>query len=135
MEQAPYILVVDDEELILRIIARALGRAGYRCDCAQDGFEAAKIAQEKRYDLILTDLTMPVLDGTAFVRTLRAGGPNVNTPVLVISCHAPPDPARFVQQHEVQGFLSKPFALDELLRSISAQLEHVAPTAPLRSVL
>ncbi|MBI5441530.1 MAG: response regulator [Deltaproteobacteria bacterium] len=119
MCQKPRVLVVADQELIREMIGRALGRAGYSCRCAEDGLVALQAAQERPYDLILADLTMPIADVLSFVSSLRCTTWNTSTPVLLISCHEPPQQTRLAQQHSIQGFLPKPFGLEELLCSVS----------------
>lgn len=66
------LLVVDDEPLLVRILAHLLGKAGFIVVTALDGRDALQRVQEQRFDLVLSDVMMPVMDGRAFVQALQA---------------------------------------------------------------
>ena len=57
------ILVVDDESSITDMVRMFLSKNGYSCDTASDGGEAAELIEQKRYDLVLLDIMLPVIDG------------------------------------------------------------------------
>jgi DNA-binding response OmpR family regulator len=114
----PRVLVVEDDGLMRQMIARALGKNGWCCDCAADGVEGLERSRQTAYEVIVTDLGMPGLDGHGFIADVRRAGKNVRTPILVVSCRVQ-DPAKFVREHPVQGYLPKPFGLEDLLKSVS----------------
>jgi len=64
------ILLVDDDPLITELVVDMLGMEGYQVDTAADGIEALRRLESQRYDLIITDLHMPKLDGSGFYRQL-----------------------------------------------------------------
>src|SRR6266511_3412711 len=78
------VLVVDDEQRILRFVVRGLRAEGYVVDSADNGVGGLRKALEGRYDLVILDLLMPGLDGTAVLRRLVAERPT--QAVLVLSC-------------------------------------------------
>src|ERR671930_247866 len=78
------ILVVDDEQRILRFVVRGLRAEGFVVDSADNGVGGLRKALESRYDLVILDLLMPGLDGTAVLRRLLAERPA--QAVLVLSC-------------------------------------------------
>jgi two-component system, chemotaxis family, chemotaxis protein CheY len=112
------VLVVDDDPGILDVLEQALDAEGYRVVMASNGREALRQVSERRPDIMLVDLMMPVMDGWEFVRHCRADGQVAQTPVIILSA------ARNVDQaaHDlgVQAVISKPFDLDTLLDLIAA---------------
>jgi DNA-binding response OmpR family regulator len=114
------ILVTEDEPRIRAFVTRALEAEGFSTDGAGDGEEALRLAQRQRYDLVVLDLLLPRIDGLAVLRELRQSNPEL--PVVILS-------ARSDLPTKLRGFdlgasdyVQKPFALDELLARIRAQL-------------
>jgi two-component system, chemotaxis family, chemotaxis protein CheY len=117
-EDARTVLVVDDDPGILDVLEQALDAEGYRVVMASNGREALRRVFERRPDLMLVDLMMPVMDGWTFVRECRSIDHVANTPVIILSA------ARNVEQaaHDlgVQAVVSKPFDLDTLLSLVAS---------------
>ena len=80
---APHVLVVDDDEALLRVYAGAIRRAGYEVTAAPDGREAFRNAITADYALILMDINMPDWDGVEAIRTLRVVKPGAK--VVIVS--------------------------------------------------
>jgi len=78
------ILVIDDEESVLLMITMALAKFGFNVEIATDGLEGIKKFDEGRFDLVITDILMPVLDGFGVVRHIR-NSERRYTPVIAIS--------------------------------------------------
>jgi two-component system OmpR family response regulator len=114
------ILVADDEPRIRSFVGRALNAAGYDADFADNGAMALRAALENRYDLVILDLVMPGVDGRQALRELIAIRPR--QPVIVLSCIA--DVPAKVEMLELgaQDYLTKPFALAELIARVKARL-------------
>jgi DNA-binding response OmpR family regulator len=114
------ILVADDEPKIRSFIGRALNAAGYDADFADNGATALRAALENHYDLVILDLVMPEVDGKQALRELIAIRPR--QPVIVLSCVA--DVPAKVEMLELgaQDYLTKPFALAELIARVRARL-------------
>lgn len=113
-----HVLVVEDNEDSRGLVRRLLERDGHRVDVAEDGEVGFQRAREHRYDVVMTDLQMPRVDGLTFVRRLRAmeaqqGGPRV--PVLALSAHALEAYRRAAFEAGMDDFLTKPVRL-QLLR-------------------
>jgi DNA-binding response OmpR family regulator len=117
------VLVVDDDPDILQTLALCLSTEGYRVLQASNGQEALDTLARERPAVVLLDLMMPVMDGWQFVTELDARGWR-RMPLLILSAD------RAVQAHALKlkadGFLAKPFDLDELLGKVSSL---VAPAA------
>lgn len=109
------ILVVDDEENLLKLVSHVLAREGYALDVARDGWSAIAIAAERPPDLVVLDLMMPELDGWGVLARLRERGPLPS--VLLLTARS--DYATFVRavRGGVTAFLGKPFRLQELLQA------------------
>ncbi len=124
------ILVADDEPKIRSFLGRALNAAGYDTDFADNGAMALRAARENRYDLVILDLVMPGVDGGQALRELLATRPS--QPVIVLSCVA--DVAAKVEMLEVgaQDYLTKPFALAELIARVRARLRAEPRSPPAR---
>jgi DNA-binding response OmpR family regulator len=127
------ILVVEDEERILSFVSRGLSAAGYAVDGAADGRTGLDKATRLSYDLVVLDLLLPRMNGMAVLEGLVREKPAL--PVLVLS-------ARSDLETKLRGFelgavdyLAKPFALDELLARVRAQLRHQRPLAEPGNVL
>jgi len=115
------ILVVDDEEVIRRLIAQHLTGLGYACEQAGDGRLGVAMASTGSFDLVLSDIAMPGLDGLALAREVRRTAPS--TPVVLVTGNATFDHALRAIRHGACDFLLKPFNLDTLDQTVKRALE------------
>jgi two-component system NtrC family sensor kinase len=112
----PQILVVDDERVIAQLMADVLSGEGYEVDTAPDGIAALEQIARRAYDLILSDLRMPELDGLGLYRELEVKRPDlVRRFVFVTGTSEHTDYRGFVEAVPAP-VLTKPFDVDELLR-------------------
>jgi two-component system copper resistance phosphate regulon response regulator CusR len=127
------ILVVEDEPRILSFLVRGLESEGFTVDSEFDGTSALRRATNRRYDLVVLDLLLPRLDGLSVLRELQRSRPRM--PVVILSARG--DLATKLRGFELgaSDYVAKPFALDELIARIRAQLRHSVPTAGESSVL
>ncbi len=121
------ILIIEDDEAILRFLRRGLAYEGYQVDTAADGESGLEIARDNPPDLVVLDWMLPGLDGLEVCRRLRSGGP---LPILMLT-------AKDNVSDRVQGldagaddYMVKPFSLDELLARIRALLRRAQPSRP-----
>ncbi|HLR08381.1 MAG TPA: response regulator transcription factor [Bacillota bacterium] len=112
------ILIVDDEESIVRLLAFNIEKAGYLIDVARDGHQAIKKAKQHAYDLIILDILLPGIDGLSVCTHLREH--RIETPILMLT-------AKGTEHDKVLGldlgaddYLTKPFSLKELLARMRA---------------
>jgi two-component system response regulator AtoC len=108
------ILVADDEEGIRSFVAEALERDGHSVAQAPDGLEAARRLAERGFDLLITDLQMPGLDGMALLRKVRAEQPEVE--VLVLTAHGTVDTAVEAMKLGALDYVQKPIGSPAELR-------------------
>lgn len=118
------ILIIEDDEAILRVLRRALAYEGYRVDTALDGESGLNQARDHHPDLVILDWMLPGMDGLEVCQRLRSGG---SIPVLMLT-------AKDTLQDRVQGldsgaddYMVKPFELDELLARLRALLRRTQP--------
>jgi CheY-like chemotaxis protein len=123
------ILVVDDEEMIRQLAALTLQGRGYRVLQAADGQQAVDVysAEKDRIDLILLDLTMPVLSGHEAFRHLLNLNPHVR--VLFASGYAV-EQLTDLEKQMMAGFVKKPYRPNELLLAVEEALQNHTPAAP-----
>src|SRR6478609_4288985 len=112
------ILLADDDDQLQRALRITLAARGYEVVAARDGAEAIDLAANAHPDLILLDLGMPRVDGTDVIRAVRAWS---SVPILVLSGRT--DSAEKVEALDAgaDDYVTKPFAMDELLARIRAR--------------
>ncbi|MBV9538087.1 MAG: response regulator, partial [Acidisphaera sp.] len=89
VQQRPQILIAEDDTLFGTTVAEFLGQQGFGVSLVADGQRALEAAFSTDFQVLLTDLRMPLLDGVELIRRLRASRPNL--PVVVVTGYAPPD--------------------------------------------
>jgi len=114
------VLVVDDEPRIVSFVARALTAEGFRVDGAQDGVRGLDLARTGRYELVVLDLLLPGLDGVTVLRRLIDERPQQR--VLVLSALSDVKEKVRCLELGASDYLSKPFALAELVARVRARL-------------
>ena len=116
------ILVVDDDADNRRIIELTMIKAGYAVVLAVNGREALEAAERELPDLILLDLSMPVLSGWEAVKLLKADERLKGIPVLAFTAHAMAGDERKVMDAGFDGYLSKPCAPRRAVEAVAARL-------------
>jgi len=113
----PCVLVVDDDAALARLLSLMLRDGGFDVASAANGETALAEVEANRPDAIVLDLEMPVMDGRAFFRTLRARGDR--TPVLVLSAY---NARRAQRELGADGHLEKPFDPEALIGAVRSLL-------------
>jgi two-component system, NtrC family, nitrogen regulation response regulator GlnG len=108
----PRILVADDEESLRVVIRNSLKQKGYEVDCAENGREAAKMAGQGPYDVILADIRMPEMDGFKLLERIQSG--ENPPPVIMITAQDTMKNAIEAMKKGAFDYLTKPFDIDEL---------------------
>jgi len=118
---AATILIADDYEDNLELLRLMLVAADYHVIEARNGAECLKLARKMRPDLILVDLSMPVLDGWEMFRALRADELTAAIPCIAVTAHGDADRVRALRIG-FNAYLSKPFRGSELLETVAGLL-------------
>ncbi|MFN2149906.1 MAG: response regulator [Anaerolineales bacterium] len=116
---APVILLVDDERAYAKVVKEALERIGMRVHLAHDAMEALNLYSEVSPDLILLDVMMPDVDGLSLLRWLREHSEKDGVPIHVVSAKAQQADKDAAISAGANGFLAKPFTVEELRNVIS----------------
>jgi two-component system copper resistance phosphate regulon response regulator CusR len=119
----PSVLLAEDDPDQSDMLRDALLDAGYRVDCAFSGDVAYRKLMEHEYNLVLMDVRMPGLNGGTVLKAFRQHKPDLHTPVIIVSAFATgPEMARYKKDGADASF-SKPYAVDELLATITVLLQ------------
>ena len=104
------ILIAEDNLINTRVLENILKKTGCSCDCCDNGQKAVQMSEQKKYDLILMDFQMPVLDGMEAALKIRSGGgPNKSTMIYAISADMAEDSRLKSGKSRMNGFILKPF--------------------------
>ncbi len=114
------LLLVDDSAVARTKLRRLFEASGYQVHLACDGVEALALLAKGRYSLMITDLEMPNMDGSALISACRAQSATANMPILAVSGHEGLR-AKFNECREISGIHRKPW-IDDLLTSHVATL-------------
>ena len=125
MNHPARILVVDDEPQIARVLRTGLKTHGYDVRVAADGLSALETFNDWPPDLVVTDLSMPHLDGLQLCQRLRAISP---LPIIVLSVRGEEKMKVEALDAGADDYVTKPFGMEELLARIRVQLRRVSAT-------
>lgn len=112
------ILAVDDSPSMRDMVRIALTGAGFEVTQATDGEEALKLAREQAFDLILSDVNMPRMDGIQLIRALRAESSYRHTPILMLTTDGSADRKREGKEAGATGWMVKPFDPAQLIATM-----------------
>jgi DNA-binding NtrC family response regulator len=116
------ILVVDDEPNMLRLLKTILmDKTGYEVTTTNNPLEVSKMLQETHYDLVITDLKMPLVDGIDLIGIVKAI--DATMPIIVITAYGTIETAEEAIQKGAYDFITKPFRKETILITIKRALE------------
>ncbi len=127
------LLLAEDERELSRAVCAVLQHFGYETDAAYDGEEAAALAGRNSYDCILLDIMMPKKDGIAVLQELRQSG-NV-TPVILLTAKSQVEDRVDGLDAGADDYLTKPFAVKELVARVNSLLRRAGSYTPTRLAL
>lgn len=110
------LLVVDDDNAIQTLLSRTLSSMGYDVNFASNGLEALTLFQANRYDLVITDFQMPLMDGWQLSRLVKEQSPT--TPVIVITGCCDGRHLEKLILNGVDAIIPKPFKLREIEQTV-----------------
>lgn len=117
-EQAPLILLAEDDEINVMIYRDDLENLGYQVQVANDGVQALEKVEQQKPDLILMDIQMPRMDGLQAIRQLRQSPENKNLPIIALTALAMDGDLERCLEAGANKYLSKPLKLTELEQAI-----------------
>jgi two-component system, sensor histidine kinase and response regulator len=124
------VLVVDDNIVNQKVAQRFLQRMGCTVTIAGDGAEAIRLVEQQKFDLILMDLQMPVMDGCAATRRIRElEGTRIRTPIVALSADVTQAQLERARAAGIDDYLTKPIEVDRLQAVLQQYLENAAPIA------
>lgn len=118
----PTILIIENEVSNRILIERVLSTRGYRCLSASNGREALELLDREPVDLILTDLSMPVLDGYRTTQLIRERPAFANVPIVAVTAYALNDENEAAMRIGCNEYLTKPFKPRQLLEVVDRLL-------------
>lgn len=122
----PKILLVEDNEMNRDMLSRRLARKGYEVLLAVDGGQGVELAQRELPDLILMDMSLPVLDGWEATRQLKEADPTKAIPIIALTAHAMSGDRERALAAGCDDYDTKPVELPRLLEKIEAILQKPA---------
>ena len=126
------LLVADDHPTNLKVIEIILAGQGMHIACVENGLEAVKAQAASRFDLVLMDMQMPVMDGLTAVREIRAAEVRsgaLRTPIVMLTANAMPEHIRAGREAGADGHLTKPLTPSSLFAAI-AEVTAASPGLP-----
>jgi len=124
----PKILLVEDNEMNRDMLSRRLERKGYTITLALDGAEGLQKARAEVPDIILMDMSLPVLDGWEATRQLKADEATRRIPIIALTAHAMANDEQRAREAGCDDFDTKPIELPRLLAKIETLLQPGAVT-------
>ncbi len=116
------ILLVEDNDLNRDMLSRRLERRNYRVLIAVDGKQGVHMAKSEVPDLILMDMSLPVLDGWEATRQIKAAAETQNIPIIALTAHAMAGDRERALEAGCDDYDTKPIEFDRLLKKIQACL-------------
>ena len=122
MEEKRRILVVDDQESMRTLLQDMLEVIGYEVTLAESGDQALQLVESSDFDLVLSDLNMPGMDGAALLKAIKASLPEL--PVVIITGYGTFHTEKRVMKEGADGYISKPCTLGKIEKTISSVFSH-----------
>jgi two-component system cell cycle response regulator DivK len=119
------ILLVEDNEMNRDMLSRRLERRGFVVVMAVDGPEGVAKATTEQPDLVLMDMSLPIMDGWEATKRLRADPLTAGLPIIALTAHAMAADEQRAREAGCDDFDTKPIELPRLLGKIAAQLQRV----------
>jgi two-component system cell cycle response regulator DivK len=117
------VLLVEDNEMNRDMLSRRLERKGYQVVMAVDGAEGVKMAASEKPDIILMDMSLPILDGWSATQKLKASPETADIPVIALTAHAMEGDERKAREAGCDDYDTKPIDLTRLLGKIETHLQ------------
>lgn len=123
----PKVLLVEDNEANRDMLSRRLTRNGYDVVMAEDGAQAVESASAEKPDIVLMDMSLPVIDGWEATRRLKAGEETSGIPVIALTAHAMAGDREKALEAGCDDYDTKPIELPRLLEKMQTLLARTRP--------
>jgi two-component system cell cycle response regulator DivK len=130
---AKTILIVEDNELNLKLFNDLLQAHGYNTVLTRNGRDAVRLAGEHRPDLILMDIQLPEISGLDVTRMIKADDALKDIPVVAVTAFAMKGDEEKFLEGGCEGYLAKPVSIDSLIGTVSRYLDAGGATPPART--
>jgi two-component system, cell cycle response regulator DivK len=120
------LLLVEDNEMNRDMLSRRLERKGYQVVMAVDGGQGVAMARTEKPDLILMDMSLPVLDGWSATKQLKSSPETSGIPIIALTAHAMQGDEEKAREAGCDDYDTKPIDLPRLLQKIESHLHHPA---------
>jgi CheY-like chemotaxis protein len=122
------ILLVEDNDMNRDMLSRRLERKGHQVTIATDGQQAIDMVSSDKPDLVLMDMSLPVIDGWEATRRLKASEATRPIPIIALTAHAMAEDERKAREAGCDDYDTKPIELPRLLEKIDALLRAAGKT-------
>lgn len=116
------VLLVEDNDMNRDMLSRRLKKKGFEVDMALDGAQGVEMARNGTYDIVLMDMSLPVIDGWEATRQLRASPETRNVPVIALTAHAMAGDRDKAMDAGCSDYDTKPVEIERLLLKMNALL-------------
>ncbi len=117
-EHTPTVLIIDNDEGLLKAISTRIEMMGYRCITAGTGAQGMSEFEADRIDLVITDMNMPSLDGMGVIQQIRN---QCDTPIIVVTGFKQAYVSALSEMHDIQ-ILEKPFHSQDLMDAVESEI-------------
>jgi len=126
------LLAVDDQKVMRELIFGVLSEEGHEVVLAEDGVDALEIAREQVFDMVLTDINMPNMNGISLVSKLRRLDNYKDTPVIMLTTESSDFKKDKAKRMGANGWLQKPFDPKRLIKAVNTCLAKAGHVLPVR---
>jgi CheY-like chemotaxis protein len=116
------VLLVEDNEMNRDMLSRRLRKKGFEVDMALDGAQGVEMARSGAYDIVLMDMSLPVIDGWEATRQLRAAPETQTIPIIALTAHAMSGDRDKAMDAGCSDYDTKPVEIDRLLLKMNTLL-------------
>ena len=120
---SPKILVIEDEELVRKVIEFRLKKEGYDVYQAKDGGEALELIEQHQFDVILVDIMIPYVGGLEITQKVKSNPKTASTQIIVVSANGLENVILEAFALGADDFISKPFNLPELMMRVKKHIK------------
>ena len=117
-------LVVDDSQALRKSIVYALGRLTHiRCEEAEDGAQALRKFTQERFEIVITDINMPLMDGLKLIHSIRTSKEGANVPIVVVTTESAEEDRNRAMSLGANAYLVKPVQAAQIVAAVKGLLQ------------